>query len=104
MESQEVIDEVDFVVEVQEEHSTQDIVPWPVIIFLLIGALVFSCVLMWASVNFHKADSGVKQWKIWSEQCEHITNINASRLHSDKEVAYFEGCPEGPGNEITINR
>lgn len=79
---------------------------WGVIILLLCFVLIAVAVL-WAMVGFHKADEATEQWQIWSKRCEQIVNLNAERMHTSNANSgtYFEGCPEGPRNEmVKINR
>lgn len=97
--TEEEIKEVDFVV--RDDY----IPPSVVVTLLLVFILVFTAAICWVSVNIHRADAVTDQWRIWSERCEQIVNVNAEQLRSDKEVTYFGGCPEGPRNEpVTINR
>lgn len=98
------MDEVDEVKEVDFGVSVEETLNFtPVLTFMLIAALIFVAIIMWGAVNFHKADAGTKQWHIWSDRCEQITELNADRLRSDKDPTYFEGCPEGPHNEVVAH-
>lgn len=81
------------------DESFDPVVLLKSIAFVAVIVLAFVSIALWASVHFHKDDAGVKEWKIWSERCAQITDLNADRLRESDGNTYFDGCPEGPHNE-----